>query len=87
VIICRSRKGIREQKVREIMIYTANIKLSLVQLVLVRYSSVDYSVSSCTNIRPKICSVDEDARSELYWGAFAPFSVLDVAKELHTEVH
>ena len=64
------------------MIYTVNTKLCLVQLVFVRYSSVDCSVLSCTDIRPKTCSVDEDVRSEIYWGAFAPCSVLDVAKDL-----
>jgi hypothetical protein len=58
-----------------------------VQLVFVRYSSVDCNVVSCTDIRPKTCTVDGDVRSEIYWGAFAPFSVLDVAKDLHAEVH
>jgi len=55
----------RTKKVSEIMIYTVNIKRSLVQLVFVRYSSVDCSILSCTNIRPKTCSVDVVARSEL----------------------
>jgi hypothetical protein len=54
----------RPKKVREVMIYTVNTRLSVVQLVFVRYSSVDCSVVSSTDIRPKTCTVDEDVRSE-----------------------
>jgi len=46
------------------MIYTVKTKLSIVHRAFVRYSSVECSVVSCTDTRPKTCAVDEDVRSE-----------------------
>jgi len=57
--------GSATKKVREIMIYTLSTKLSLLYLVFIRYSSVDCSVLSFTDIRLKTRSFDEDVRSEI----------------------